>query len=68
MPSDAWVLLQVGVLLFVVLVGQLVGQRHLQAGSVPLALRSRVEFSNRVRPWLMVGAVALVCAGVLVAL
>lgn len=68
MPNESLVLLEVGVLLGVVLLGQMVGQRHLLAESVPLVLRGRVDFSNRLRPWLMGAAGALLLAGLLLAL
>lgn len=67
MPSESLVLLEAGALLGAVLVGQIVGRRHLAVDSVPVVLRGRVEFSNRLRPWLMVAAGALLLAGLLLA-
>ena len=68
MPDESLVLLKAGVLLGAVLLGQMVAQRHLATESVPLVLRGRVDFSNRLRPWLMGAAGALLLAGVLLAL
>ena len=68
MPDESLVLIEAGALLAVVLVGQVIGRRHLAADSVPLVLRGRVDFSDRVRPWLMAAACALLITGVLLAL
>lgn len=68
MPDESLVLLKAGVLLGAVLLGQMVVQRHLAAESVPLVLRGRVDFSNRLRPWLLGAAGAMLLAGVLLAL
>lgn len=68
MPNESLVLLEAGILLGVVLLGQMIGQRHLSAESVPLVLRGRVDFSNRLRPWLMAAASGLLLAGLLLAL
>ena len=68
MPSESLVLIEAGALLGAVLVGQMIGRRHLAADSVPLVLRGRVDFCDRLRPWLMAAAAALLLAGMLFAL
>lgn len=68
MPEESLALLKAGILLGAVLVGQMVVRRHLAAESVPLVLRGRVDFSNRLRPWLMAAAGVLLLVGVLLAL
>lgn len=57
-------LLQCGLLLLGVLTAQLVAVRHLPAETVPRVIRHRVEVCSRLRPWLFIGAFAMVAAGV----
>ncbi len=57
-------LLQAGALMAVVLLAQVLTVRHLPVETVPGVLRGRVELSNRLRPWLLGAAVAMVVAGV----
>ena len=56
-------LLQVGLVLGVVLLAQLLTVRHLDVESVPGVLRSRIALSNRVRPWLIVVATLMALTG-----
>lgn len=59
----AWSLLQLGVLMGVVLIGNAVAVRHLPLESVPGCLQSRIDLSNRLRPWLSAVAVAITATG-----
>ncbi len=56
-------LLRAGLLMGLVLLGQAVAARHLPAESIPGVLRGRVALSNRLRPWLVVAAVAMAATG-----
>jgi hypothetical protein len=62
-PTVATSLLQVGLSLGTVLVAQVLLLRHLPVETIPGVLRSRVELSNRVRPWLIVAAAVMVATG-----
>lgn len=59
----AWPLLQLGVLMGIVLIGNAVAVRHLPLESVPGCLQGRIELSNRLRPWLSIVAMAITAAG-----
>jgi hypothetical protein len=61
--ASATPLLQAGTLLMVVLVGQIVALRHLPAENIPGVLRGRVALSTRLRPWLLVVALAMAATG-----
>jgi len=56
-------LIQTGLLLAGVLLGQMVAVRHLQTDAVPRVLRGRVATSTRIRPWLLVTAISMAAAG-----
>ena len=67
-PSVAIPMLQLGLLMGIVLVGNAVAVRHLPIESVPEILRGRVLMCNRMRPWLSATAAAMIAAGVLLLL
>jgi hypothetical protein len=67
-PDTATALLQAGVLIGGVLVAQALAARRLARREIPLALRERVALSNRLRPWLLTAAVAMLSAGLVLAL
>jgi hypothetical protein len=56
-------LLQLGILMGLVLWGNVVAIRHLQPEDVPNVLRRRIELCNRARPWLIVVACAMAVTG-----
>jgi len=62
-PSVAMPLLQLGLLMGIVLLGNAVAVRHLPIESVPGVLRPRVLMCNRMRPWLSAAAAAMTGAG-----
>ncbi len=62
-PSIAIPLLQLGLLMGVVLVGNAIAVRHLPIESVPGVLRGRVLMCNRMRPWLTAAAATMTAAG-----
>ena len=57
-------LLQLGVLMGVVLIGNTIAAGRLPAENVPLVLRGRITLCNRMRPWLSAAALAMTAAGV----
>lgn len=61
--ASATPLLQTGSLLMVVILGQVVALRHLPAEAIPDVLRGRVALSTRLRPWLLVVAMAMAATG-----
>ena len=63
--SAALAMVQLGLLLGVVILGNAVAVRHLPAGACPTILLGRVELANRLRPWLAAVAVALTASGLL---
>lgn len=67
-PSVAIPLLQTGILLGIVLLGNVYVLRHLPAEVVPTILRGRIELANRMRPWLAVAALGLTVAGLVLQL
>lgn len=67
-PSIAVPLLQTGILLGIVLLGNLYVLRHLPVDVVPTILRGRIELANRLRPWLAVAALGLTVAGLVLQL
>lgn len=62
-PSVALPLLQLGILMGVVLVGNALAVRRLPIETVPTVLRGRILLCNRMRPWLAVAAAAMTAAG-----
>ena len=62
--SVAIPLLQLGLLMGIVLVGNAIAVRHLPTESVPIILKPRVEMCNRMRPWLSAAAAAMTTAGI----
>jgi len=67
-PTIATALLQAGLLMGVALLGHLVAVRHLPVENIPGVLRSRVELSSRLRPWLIGAALAMSVAGLVLQL
>jgi hypothetical protein len=67
-PSIAIPLLQTGIMLGIVLLGNVYVLRHLPVDAVPSILRGRIELANRMRPWLAVAAVCLTVAGLVLQL
>ena len=61
--ESATAMLQAGVILGIVLLGQVAAERALPADTVPNALRGRVDLCHRLRPWLMVAAAVLALTG-----
>lgn len=59
-------LLQAGILMLIVIVGQAYAVAHVPVESIPSPLRHRVEVCTRVRPLLIVAAVCLTVAGLVV--
>jgi hypothetical protein len=64
-PSVAAPMIQLGILLGIVLVGNAVAVRRLPTESVPGCLMGRVRLANRMRPWLAVAALAITVTGLL---
>ena len=62
-PSVAVPLLQLGLLMGIVLVGNAIAVRHLPLENVPGILRPRVLMCNRMRPWLGAAAAAMTATG-----
>jgi hypothetical protein len=62
-PSIAMPLLQAGILMGIVLWGNVVAVRHLPTEDVPGVLRGRIEMCNRLRPWLIAVACAMAMTG-----
>jgi len=56
-------LIQLGLLMGVVLIGNAVASRHLPADCVPGVLQSRIDLGNRLRPWLSAVTLAILAAG-----
>ena len=67
-PSIAIPLLQAGILMGIVLWGNVVAVRHLPAEDVPGVLRGRIELCNRLRPWLIAAACAMAMTGLVLQL
>ena len=67
-PSIAMPLLQAGILMGIVLWGNVVAVRHLPTEDVPGVLRGRIELCNRLRPWLIVAACAMTMTGLVLQL
>ena len=64
-PSVAAPMIQLGILLGIVLVGNAYAVRRLPTESVPGILMGRVRMATRIRPWLAVAAFAITAAGVI---
>lgn len=56
-------LLQAGILMLIVIVGQAYAVAHVPVKSIPSTLRHRVEVCTRLRPVLVVAALSLTVAG-----
>lgn len=56
-------LLQAGILVLVVCVGQAYAVAHVPVESIPSTLRHRVEVCTRMRPWLLAAALSLAVTG-----
>ncbi|NUR05523.1 MAG: hypothetical protein HOQ45_00770 [Nocardioidaceae bacterium] len=67
-PAVAGPLLQLGLLMGVVLVGNALVARRLPLESVPSILRGRVLLCNRMRPWLSLAAVLMTATGLVLLL
>ena len=67
-PSVAVPLLQLGLLLAVVLVGNAVAVRRMSLEVVPGILMSRVHLCNRLRPWLGAASAAMIVSGLVLLL
>ena len=67
-PSVAVPLLQLGLLMAIVLVGNAVAVRRLPLESVPGILMGRVNLCNRMRPWLGAASVGMIVSGLLLLL
>lgn len=61
----ATALLQAGIMMLVVIVGQAYAVAHVPVKSIPTTLRHRVEVCTRLRPVLVVAALTLTVAGLL---
>ncbi|WP_310528109.1 hypothetical protein [Nocardioides sp.] len=61
--SLAAALLQAGILMLIVIVGQAYAVAHVPVESIPTTLRHRVEVCTRLRPLLVVAALSLTVAG-----
>ena len=66
--SIAVALLQLGSLMAVVLLGNVVAARRLPVDSVPDFLMGRILLCNRMRPWLGAAALAMIVAGLVIQL
>ncbi len=64
-PSVALPLLQLGILMGIVLMGNALVVHRLPIETVPTVLRGRVMLCNRMRPWLAAAAAAMTAAGLL---
>ena len=60
-------LLQAGLVIGSVLIAQALTVRRLPLHDIPPVLHDRVALSNRLRPWLLGAATALVSAGLVLA-
>ncbi len=67
-PSVAVPLLQLGLLMAVVLVGNAVAVRRMPLETVPGILLGRVNLCNRLRPWLGAASVAMILSGLVLLL
>ena len=67
-PPVAAALLQLGILMAVVLIGNAVAARRLPDETVPLILRERITMCNRMRPWLSAAALVMTAAGLVLIL
>jgi hypothetical protein len=67
-PSLAAALIQAGLLMLLVLLGQQVAVRHLPVESIPGVLRGRVTKCNLLRPFLLVAAAGVAGAGLVIQL
>ncbi len=67
-PPVAAALLQLGILMGVVLIGNAVAVRRLPEETVPLVLRERITLCNRMRPWLSAAALAMTATGLVLIL
>ena len=56
-------LLQLGILMGVVLIGNAIAVRRLPAEIVPHVLRERITLCNRMRPWLSAAALVMTATG-----
>ena len=63
-PAFATSLIHAGTLLAIVLVGQVIAVRHLPVETIPGVLLGRVALCTRLRPWLLVAAIAMAATGV----
>lgn len=61
-------LLQAGIVLGIVLMGQVLTVRHLPVETIPGVLRARVALCNRIRPWLIGAAAAMALTGLVLQL
>ena len=61
-------LLQAGILMLIVIVGQAYAVAHVPVESIPTTLRHRVEMCTRVRPLLIVAALLLTVSGLVLQL
>ena len=61
--SVAVPMMQLGILLGVVLVGNVLAARRLPTESVPVCLMGRVRLANRMRPWLGLAAFVITATG-----
>jgi hypothetical protein len=64
-PSVAMPMLQLGILMGIVLLGNAYAVRHLPVESMPGLLMGRVRLANRLRPWLGVAALAMTAVGLI---
>lgn len=62
-PTLALALLQAGILMLIVCVGQAYAVAHVPVESIPTPLRHRVEVCTRLRPLLVVAALSLALTG-----
>jgi hypothetical protein len=67
-PPVAAALLQLGILMGVVLIGNAFAARRLPDETVPLVLRGRITMCNRMRPWLSAAALAMTATGLVLML
>lgn len=62
-PALATALLQAGILMLLVILGQAYAVSHVPVKTIPTTLRHRVEVCTRLRPLLVVAALSLTVAG-----